>query len=56
MGNMPPRGGLNKGTEVPTVDVATTQGCANVTHVLCKTDGPANLGASGLGTSIPVLS
>ena len=36
MGSIPPGGGLNKGTKVPTIDV-TTQGCDNIKHVMYKT-------------------
>jgi hypothetical protein len=36
MGSTPPRGGLNKGTKVPTIDV-TTRGCDNIKCTVCKT-------------------
>ena len=36
MGNTLPRGGLNKGTKVPTADV-TTQGRDNIKCTMCKT-------------------
>jgi hypothetical protein len=36
MGSTPPRGGLNKGIKVPTIEVAT-RGCDNIKCVMYKT-------------------
>ena len=51
MGRIPPRSGLNKGTKVPTIDVAT-QGCDNIKFVMYKT-APREFGRFGFGCFNP---